>query len=280
MTESDYIHLPEEDFRRQRFLFAPHLFALSSEEPDLPPRDLVPRDDWDSVMNLPTDVVLRTSSHQGNTFAALHQLESGWVFSWPDPGVCPSMDEIQLLAGEEFDALVFNAVHGYYRQAVGCLRNALEVMTVGAALTVHSNPELYEKWRRGQEVSFGQSCVWLRESVPGLQVEGAAAPLGIFGRNAKDSDAWFRKLYSRLCGYAHSRAGYNNADFWESNGPVHVPSALVTVENEFRETLAACYLLLKIAWPGLGRTEGIEFVFSKPTPNMTEYVPFLNNILT
>lgn len=46
------------------------------------------------------------------------------------------MDELALLAGEEFDALVFNALHGWYRQAIGCLRNGLETLIVGAALAV------------------------------------------------------------------------------------------------------------------------------------------------
>ena len=62
-----------------------------------------------------------------------------------------------LLVGEEFDALVFNAVHGYYRQAIGCLRNALELMTTSAGLAVTNNAALFKKWQEdGQEISFGQ----------------------------------------------------------------------------------------------------------------------------
>jgi hypothetical protein len=81
-------------------------------------------------MVLPTDVALKTSSYAGSAAAQLEALNSDWVFSWPGPGQASFMDEVCLLAGEEFDALVFNALHGYYRQAIGCLRNALETMTI------------------------------------------------------------------------------------------------------------------------------------------------------
>jgi hypothetical protein len=74
-----------------------------------------------------------------------------------------------LLAGEEFDALVFNAVHGWYRQAIGCLRNGLELMTVAAGLTVTNNQTLYNDWRNGQEIAYGQAVAWLRDSTAGQQ---------------------------------------------------------------------------------------------------------------
>jgi hypothetical protein len=67
---------------------------------------------WDSVMVLPTDVALKTSSYTGSAAAQLEALNSDWVFSWPGPGQASFMDEVCLLAGEEFDALVFNASMG------------------------------------------------------------------------------------------------------------------------------------------------------------------------
>jgi len=48
------------------------------------------------------------------------------------------MEEVSLLAGEEFNALVFNALHGCYRQAIGCLRNAM--LTSGKATVLSSSP--------------------------------------------------------------------------------------------------------------------------------------------
>jgi hypothetical protein len=75
------------------------------------------------------------------------------------------MEEPALLAGEEFDALVFNAMHGYYRQAIGYLRNALEILTVAAGLALTNNQALYVAWRAGQEISYGQAVAWLRDDI-------------------------------------------------------------------------------------------------------------------
>jgi hypothetical protein len=159
-------------------------------------------------------------------------------------GTAPFMDEASLLVGEEFDALLFNAAHGYYRQAIGCLRNALETLMIAAGLAVTGNGALFQKWRvDGQAIGFGQARAWLRDNSLGVQVDADAAPESIFG----DADAsWTKRCYARLCAYAHSRTGYNNADFWESNGPVFRPQALQVVEREFRETLALAYLLLRL----------------------------------
>jgi hypothetical protein len=78
-------------------------------------------------MTLPTDVALKSSSYEGSTISRLATLDSEWIFSWPDPGEAPFMEEVSLLAGEEFNALVFSAMHGYYRQAIGWLRATLRI---------------------------------------------------------------------------------------------------------------------------------------------------------
>lgn len=259
MKDEDGVELQDDDFRRVRRYLSPHLFALPREdEPGTyrPPNDLVPEEHWDHITTLPTDVALKSSSYEGSTISRLAELDSDWIFSWPEPGEAPFMEEVSLLAGEEFNALVFNALHGYYRQAIGCLRNALETMIVATGLAVTGNQQLFNRWRNGErQIGFGQARAWLRDSTSGRQVENDAKPHSVFG---DDDSSWTRSRYARLCAYAHSQAGYNNADFWESNGPVFVPSALTTVEQEFRETLALCYLLLRLGWqeyrPGPGPT--------------------------
>jgi hypothetical protein len=137
-------------------------------------------------MDLPTDVALRTSSYDGLVVARLADLHSDWIFSWPDVGEAPYMEEPALLAGEEFDALVFNALHGCCRQAVGCLRNALEILAVAVGLAVTNNQALYAARRHGQEISYGQAVVWLCDSQAGQQIN-AAAPNVVFG---KDDTTW------------------------------------------------------------------------------------------
>ena len=198
-------------------------------------------------MTLPTDVALRSSSYEGSTIARLATLESQWIYSWPEVGAAPFMEEASLLVDEEFDALVFNVLHGYYRQAISCLRNALETMMTAAALAVTNNRELFDRWRKGEErIGFRRARRWLRDSTEGTKIDGDIAPHSVFG---DDDSSWTNSRYARLCSYAHSQGGYNNADFWESNGPIFVPGALSVVEQEFRETLALSYLLLRLGWP-------------------------------
>ena len=256
MKEEDGVDLEDGDFRIARRYLHPQLFASGDDDATKypPPDELISEDAWDDVVVLPTDVLLKSTSYEGDLISRLSALHSDWIFSWPEIGTAPFVDEVALLVGEEFDALVFNAAHGYYRQAIGCLRNAIELMTVAAGLAVTKNGSLFKKWHQeGQEISFGQARSWLRDSPSGKLVDAEASPSSIFG---DDDSHWLKRRYARLCGYSHSRAGYNNADFWESNGPIFVPTALGVVEQEFRETLAVCYLLLRLAWPNHEMREG------------------------
>ncbi|MHB8394332.1 MAG: hypothetical protein ACYDC5_07495 [Candidatus Dormibacteria bacterium] len=281
MQDDDAIDLPSDDFRRIRRYLAPWVFFWpDGDEPKtyLPPSDLVSRHAWDGVNDLPTDVALRSSSYAGSVIERLHQLDSDWVFSWPDLGDAPFMEEVALLAGEEFDALVFNALHGWYRQALGCLRNALETLVIASALCVRNDKSKFDEWRAGtREVHFGNARELLRDSAAGKQIESDAASESVFG----DADtAWVKDRYSRLCAYAHSQSGYNNADFWESNGPVFVPSALTVVETEFRETLALSYLLLRLGWPNYKVGQGQPALLGSSQGNWAKYDGLLRKWLT
>ncbi|MGH3402148.1 MAG: hypothetical protein ACRDRJ_06460 [Streptosporangiaceae bacterium] len=280
MKDEDGVDLDRDDFRKYRRYLAPHLFAWPDEdEPSAypAPSDLIPEESWDHAMTLPTDVALRSSSYEGSAVARLSTLESQWIYSWPELGEAPFMEEVALLADEEFDALVFNALHGYYRQAIGCLRNALETMMAAAALAVTNNRDLFVQWRNGEErIGFRRARRWLRDSADGLKIDGEIAPLSVFG---DDDSSWANSRYARLCAYAHSQGGYNNADFWESNGPIFVPRALAVVEQEFRETLALCYLLLRLGWPAYRPGPGPEAIIVGPRAGWEKYEDLLRSWL-
>ena len=273
MRDDDVIELPESDFRRVRRYLAPWTFAWPGDDDRKktwpPPSDPVSRDAWDGILDLPTDVALKSSSYEGSVIARLHQLQSEWVFSWPDVGDAPFMEEVAPLAGEEFEALVFNALHGWYRQALGCLRNALETLVIAAALAVRNNDKYFQEWRAGtREIKFGNARELLRDSADGKQVDTDGAPESVFG----DADtSWVKNRYGRLCAYAHSQAGYNNADFWESNGPVFRPLVLGLVEAEFRETLGLCYLLLRLGWPSYKPGPGEPALLNGPQDGWKKY---------
>jgi hypothetical protein len=272
MSVEDEIPLADGDFRRERRYLAPHVFAWpGGDEPDAypPPEDLLSEEHWRNIMSLPTDVGLKSSSYEGSLVGRIDQLQRDWVFSWPDVEDAPFIAESALLAGEEFDALVFNAMHGWYRQAIGCLRNALETMAVASALAVSNNKQSFDAWRAGTKAfGFGVARAMIRDTATGKRVDADAAPGSVFG----DADtSWMKNRYARLCAYAHSQAGYNNADFWESNGPIFVPAALAVVEAELRETLALCYLLMRLGWPGYQRGRGQQPLLDGPQGEWARY---------
>lgn len=258
---------------------SPSIFLWSNGEPDEWPQhdDPMDREAWDHVMSLATHVALATSGYAGSQMTRLNQLNSDWTFSWPEPEAAPYTNYPSLIAGEEFDALVFNAMHGYYRQAIGCLRVALETLVMAAGFAVTNDKTGFDTWQSGHlEAKFGRARVLLRDSADGQSIDSACASESIFG----DADtAWLNAWYKRLCDYAHSRAGHDNGGFWESNGPVFVPRALDTVEQEFRETLAVCYLLQRLAWPSYQCGRGQPALLAGPTAGWTRHLPVLRDWL-
>jgi len=100
--QDDLLPLPPGDFRRVRSYLGP-----PDEWPS--PNDLIPEGDWDNVINLPTDVLLKTSSDNGSWASRINKLKSDWISATPVGAEAPFMSGPSLIAYEEFDAVVFNA---------------------------------------------------------------------------------------------------------------------------------------------------------------------------
>jgi hypothetical protein len=267
----DYVALDGGDFRNTRRYLAPHIFFWGDQEVTSypPPDDQVSRSKWEGLMDLPTDVLLRSTSWHGSTVDRLCQLHEDWISSWPPPKKAAYMNEPTLVAGEEFDALVFNAIHGWYRQAIGCLRNALEILTIAAALSARGDLKSYQEWRSGtKSYTFGNAREMIRDTAIGAAVELKASPLQIFG---DAENAWMKERYASLCAFAHGRAGHDNGAIWQSNGPVFVSGAMEIVENEFRETLALGYLLSRIGWNGYSNGPGQVALIDGPANGWEKY---------
>lgn len=244
----DHRALPEDDFRRERSYLADHVFAVvgGGEVPS----DAVPQEAWEHIMHLPTDVLLRTTDYLGTMVDDLHEQGGAWIFAWPDELVkAPFMFDVALNASDEFQAAPFIAMHGWYRQATAGLRNALEGMTLAAAFAVRGDTAGLRAWRDGtSEPKFGNAVDMLAEDSRLGAIDGRLGSSGLFGRRP---DGIVRGVYSNLCRYAHSRAGHTNVDIWQSNGPVFIPKAFTQFWIDFCDTVAVCYVLLKIGWDEL-----------------------------
>jgi hypothetical protein len=197
--------------------------------------DVIPVDDWGNVIDLPTDVLLKTTSYDGSWASRINKLASDWISATPVGDEAPFMSGPSLIAHEEFDAVVFNAVHGYFRQALGCLRNVLEVLAAAAGLAVTNDTTKYEAWQAGtEEVPMREARRLLENSQAGSAID-AAVTSKVFGN---DNTHWLKRRDKALCSYAHGGPGARNMDFWQSNGPIYVRHAFPVVEAELRETLA------------------------------------------
>jgi hypothetical protein len=70
-------------------------------------------------------------------------------------------------------------MHGLYRQAFACLRNAQELLVHGAACAVHDDASLFEEWRRGKELRFRDSCKKIQKSKSGESLTNRLAGVEI-----------------------------------------------------------------------------------------------------
>ncbi len=228
--------LPDGDFRRQRAYLADHLFA-HSDGPSPPPTDPVAEEPWRGLIDLPTDVLLRTTDYQGTLVEMFHQQGNAWIFAMPEEeGLSIYVAGASYDASDEFQAAIFCSMHGWYRQAAACLRTALEVMSTAAALGVSENRSGFDLWRAGTtEPKFSSSLrvINSRQRRPDLY----NYKTGVLGL-----------LYKDLSDFAHARSGSTNVDLWQSTGPIWAPEALEHVSALLLDTMAACYLLMAIGW--------------------------------
>jgi hypothetical protein len=104
-------------------------------------------------MDLPTDVLLRTTESLGSLMTDMHDQWSAWIAAIPDESAALFMSASTLDAADEFGAGPFNVIHGWYRPATTGLRNALDGMTIAAGLAVRDDTIGLSEWRAGREAS-------------------------------------------------------------------------------------------------------------------------------
>lgn len=135
------------DFRAVRWVLEPDDFALSEGE-DVPSTDPVDQQTWHGIMDLPDDVAIRTSDHQGRYLALLGKLEGDWIKAVG----ASDHDELSgcmLGALECFQCTTFDFLHGYYRSALSNLRSALELTLIGVYGNIVPTAKRYLRWKNG-----------------------------------------------------------------------------------------------------------------------------------
>jgi hypothetical protein len=237
----------ENDFRASRKLLDPEVFLNGSNPP---PSDLVDKQIWEGIMNLPDHVSITTSNHQGKSLKVLHEVWSAWIEAVGD--VQDRLYDTILDACDEFQITIFNALHGYYRPAIGCLRNALELIVFGAYTQACSKASELTDSPTGK-IRFSHACDFLSRST-------AIQPLNKYLRSILNdslfeqstetiSGGWARRLHSDLSNFSHSRPSFSNVDIWQSNGPIYIHEAFVRTVEMYLQTSALCFLVVKLGKP-------------------------------
>ncbi len=269
------VELDPKDFRSRRFVLEPNDFALGGTEPEPEPTELISESAWNGIMTLPGDVVIRTSSHQGERIELLYDLWSGWIEELPAGNM---VAHAMLDSADDFGAALFNLTHGYYKQALFSLRSALEVMTMACSCELSSNHNRWDAWLNGAELKFARECDSLQSSVliQGFDQSVLVAAGGSLysANNGTGKNAWARNLYRRLSQYAHARDAASNAQFWESNGPIYSADGLRVSYYCFLETYALTLLVAKLAFSDFAMPEAANVIFTADSCDQYLVPPF------
>jgi hypothetical protein len=243
--------LPTTDFRARRVILVDSDFAHVTKTADRP-TDLIDRQTWESIVVLPDDVAVRTSTYHGITLAQLHDLWTAWIESVGDVQDC--LFDVMLDAGDDFQAATYNALTGFYRFSMSGLRSALELVTIGVWAQVSGKNQEFQKWRGGKEpISFGKACDGLITAADALQrhVKNTVKDT-LFDQKSPTSEGGFvRRIYSGVSEFSHSRPGYADGDMRRSNGPIYIRSVFKHVAWTQFETLGLCFVLVLLARPKL-----------------------------
>jgi hypothetical protein len=267
--DADRVSLSGHDFRSERQHLAPHVFALGGDMPDPARDDLVSVEAWRDLIDLPTDVLLRTTSYAGGVVGHLRELISCWHEDGLSQVDSPELLPISFLdAEEELTASLFNAVHGYYRQGISCLRVAAENMVTAAAdhLSNSQNQHSATKWSTALKV--------VRDI--GFPDVTKTNRLKALGGSRGD---WAYDLHEALSKHTHGIPGATSGDLWESNGPVFNRDALQLFLSLFEETLILLYVFRTIFFTGAKVGEGMVAVIRQIDENGHAAIIIIKRIL-
>lgn len=255
-----------QDCRARRVRLGPDSFAIAPDVEE-PPSDLIDVGTWRGLVWLTDDVSLRTSDHHGTALSRALAAWGDWLTLVLDVQSLvaePASDPLAVAAmgaAEEFQASISLALTGFYRQALGTLRAALESLLAALDFSVRDDPSAVAAWLEGSdEGRFWASRVRRRLA----QLE----PFRSF-RTEEDSlfgePGWFAWLYDLLCAFVHGRpahtvaAGHRidttNGGLWDSNGPLYVGGVFDMWARLFFDVMLMSALMVALARPALTQLE-------------------------
>lgn len=227
----------------------------TSLETLLPPPGAAPGDDWRALLVLGRDVAWLTANQHAALLEVLHALGR----AWPAPTVAAGngepgpLDRALLGAHGEFVAFAFLLVHGFYSQALRCLRSALELAVVGSFFELAGDAERYARWvdgRNERNVFFKEACDWLMNAPVAAPLEEhlrVATGRTLFAQGHGARAGRMRRLFRDLSAYSHTVPGASNYDLWRANGPIYVREAVERCRDLYVVVQAYAYVAIHLA---------------------------------
>lgn len=276
--------VPLDDFRAVRVVLEADDFAYAPGDPNPPPEDLVDKATWGDLVTLPDTVAIFTSNNHGRELRLMSDLWGECIEDF-----CTELNDETFYgfmnASDEFQAATFNALGGYYRVAIGCLRSSLESITIATYCQARAAKSEYEEWQKGErDIGFGEACDKL---ITAQCVQPLSKALltqcgtDLFRQGqGKGQAGWVRRLYSGLSNYSHSRPGFDAAQMWGgSNGPIYEKGAFRWTHRLWLQTLGTCFVLVKLVRPVTPLTPRLKVLFAeaavKEIPPLDVAVHFL-----
>jgi len=252
------------DFRSYRWKLPADAFAFA-ERPDPGPTDLVKEDVWSSTVSLPDHVAVWTSDHHGSELKAMNDVWGDWVLSSGDEQ--DPMQYVMLDSADELKAFIWNSLCGFYRVAATCLRNVLELNTIGAYFQISKKLAKFEKWKQeNYEIKYGNACDYLFKHPSTKSLEDhikSRMNYSVFG----EKTSWARELFQKLSSFTHSSATHTSAKLWEgSTGPIYIQNSFGKAYALYLDTMCLSHVLLKLARPRLALPKVTNLLRGKKHP--------------
>lgn len=255
--------LDTSDFRAIRMVLESSDFALVASNRE-PPGDLIEPDVWHGIMDIADNVAITTTEWQGSRIGLLYGLCADWIHVSPEGGI---VGNVMFDCADDMAASLFCLMHGYYKQAIGALRAALEGMTFACICELKGEGQRWKMWQAGEDFRFARIRQELRK-VPIFQEqeEESQETVGqtLFAdRSGSYGGGWVTGLYARLSSYIHGRGDTANSNLWESNGPIYSARGMKASYTCFLETYALLLLMAKTAFPDLAMPPQASLLFDE-----------------
>ena len=244
----------------------------------------------ESILVLPSDVSNKTFDEHGEQISKIWDYWGKWICFINvinKPGKNYKNSPFLLVttnAIDYFQAAIFNAISGYYREGFSVLRNILEQITIGLSLEISKDINKFNDWIKGDsELGFGRAVGELidKKSKWNKRIRNCEDNLfksykdNLFRKvNKKNGDpgGYTRRIFKSLSQYVHGAPGYNNAYIWKSNGPIYVREKFQEFVNTFTKVYVFGVLEVILLEP-----KNIKFL--KCDKNSYEISGFINNMI-